>query len=194
MTLKFSFLKKSKMTKQQEKLWQTLTFFVRLLALSIPLYLIISLGVNLYSLQYSVATNSYWVLKFTGFHVVQDGASLTVGHESDLKQPFSFTISEDSTAWKSMLFFFALVFAVPAIPNRKRLLGLLAGLPLLWIGNLARVWGIVMIESNYGIQAALIAHDYLWRAGLIALVLLLWVFWLRFSKDNIQTYRKEIKQ
>ncbi len=175
---------RSRFNQEQQKLWHTLTFLVRLIVLSIPLYLIISLGINLYPLQYAVATNSHQILKFTGFHVMQDGASLTVGSESELKQPFSFTISEDSTAWKSMLFFFALVFAVPAIHTKKRLLGLLIGIPLVWIGNLIRVWGIVMVERGYGIQAALIAHDYLWRFGLIALVLVLWVFWLKFSKKQ----------
>jgi exosortase/archaeosortase family protein len=185
MRIKLDSIRKIRLSREQQKLWQTFVFLFRLLVLSIPLYLIISLGISLYPLQYSVATNSYWVLRFTGFQVVQEGATLTVGPESEVRQGFTFTISEDSTAWKSMLFFFALVFAVPAASGRKRLMGLLIGIPLVWVGNLARVWGIVMVERSYGIQAALIAHDYLWRVGLIALVLALWLVWLRFSKTPV---------
>jgi exosortase/archaeosortase family protein len=169
------------LTPKNQKMYKTMTFFWRLIILSIPLYIILTFAIDLGFLQQIIATQSYWMFTFTGFAVAQDGPALTVGLDNEYQQPFYFIISEDSTGWKSMLFMFALVFAVPEIHNRKRLLGLLL-IPAVWVGNLARIWVIVVIERVYGYQAAILAHDYLWRIGLIVLVLGLWLLWLKYMK------------
>lgn len=170
-----------KLDKRNENLYKTLVFFSRLLILSIPLYIILTFAIDLGFLQNIVATQSFWTLSFTGFAVAQDGPALSVGLEDPTRQPFDFVISEDSTGWKSMLFFAALVIAVPEVHRRKRLIGL-ALLPIVWFGNLFRIWIIVMIERVYGLQAAMLAHDYMWRIGLIILVVGLWLIWLRYVK------------
>ncbi|MBI4176344.1 MAG: exosortase/archaeosortase family protein [Candidatus Aenigmarchaeota archaeon] len=165
---------RGRLDEKQARLLNTLYFLVRLLALSAPLYFIISYG-DLYPLQAITASNSALILHGLGYQVAQDGPVVAV---SDGLSSFRFFISEDSTAWKSMLFLFALIFAVPKVRIKKRLLGILWGLPLVWIGNLGRVVGIVLVERSYGIGAALFWHDFLWRAGLVALVLGLWLVWL----------------
>jgi exosortase/archaeosortase family protein len=162
-----------KLTKTQKRFWKTFVFLLRLLILSIPLYVILIFNVDLYALQYSVTANTLWILRGVGYQVVQEGAALTVGAEN----PFFFIISPDSTGWKSMLFLFALIFAVPGVVLKKRVFGLVFGIPLIWIGNLTRVLAIVFIERGYGFEAAMLAHDYLWRLGLISLVLVLWLLW-----------------
>jgi len=165
---------------QQERLFHTFLFFSRLLALSLPLYLIISFG-NLAPFQVFVASLSNHLLNMLGLETVQNGAYLTVGMNNPTKQAFEFLISEDSTGWKSMIFLSALIFAVPKIGISKRMKGLLIGIPVIFLANLSRIIGIVLIERGYSLQAALIAHDYLWRFLLVGIALSLWVFWLRMD-------------
>ncbi len=160
-----------KLTGNEQKLWLTLQFFLRLLILSIPLYFVLLFLADMTALQLLVAGNSAWLLSLSGWQVIQEGPLLNLG-------TFSFLISPDCTGWKSMLFLFALLFAVPRIQNKKRFLGLVIGIPLVWAGNLGRIVMTVLVQDMYGLEAAGFVHDYLWRMGLAVLVLLIWGVWL----------------
>ena len=109
-------------------------------------------------------------------------------------QPFIFMINEDCTGWKSMLFLFALIFSVPGIALKKRLFGLVIGIPLIWIGNIARIVGVVLAQESYGVQTALIIHDYLWQLGLIAIVIIIWVVWLSWARKQKKGILNRIKR
>lgn len=158
---------------KENKHYPVLIFLLRLLALAIPLYLVIWFA-NLYPLQVIVAQHSRFILGTMGFDVIIDGFNMRVGD-------FQFFISEDSTGWKSMMLLFALIFAIPKIAWKKRLIGLL-GIPLIYIGNLGRVISIVLAEKTMGFEAAMTVHDLGWRLGLVVLVLILWVIWLKWAK------------
>jgi len=106
-----SYFFSGELTQGQKKLWGLLQFLTRLSVLAIPLYIILEFGVNLYSWQLAVADHMYWAFTSWGFPITQEGILFKLGGAS----PFAFIISEDCIAWKSMLFFFALVFAVPKI-------------------------------------------------------------------------------
>ena len=164
-----------KLTKEQERLWNTLQFIVRFTIFSIPLYLIIWLNVGMMPLQSLVADHSFLMIDAFGYDVSRDGLLLSVGED----QPFRFLIGEDCTGWKSMLAFAALVIATLGVTLKKRAIGIVVGIPLIYLGNLARIIIVVMAESAYGYDAAIFIHDWLWQAGLIALVLVLWLGWLR---------------
>lgn len=170
-------MKKIKLTPQQKRLWHTLLFLIRFLILVIPLYIILIFQISLLPLQFIVADHASLLLKFFGFEVVQEELILKVGTE-----PFIFYIGEDCVGWKSMLCYFALIFAVLGVSLRKRLIGLLAGLPLIYLGNLARIFLVVLVQQVYGYSAAMFIHDWLWQAGLIALILILWIIWLSWIK------------
>jgi len=166
-----------KLTKEQQRLWRTLQFIIRFTAFSIPLYLIIWLNAGMLPLQLIVADHATWAIGAAGFDVGREGLLLSVGRD----RPFTFLIGEDCTGWKSMLAFVALVMAALGVSMRKRALGIAAGIPLIYLGNLARILLVVMAEAAYGYEAALFLHDWLWQAGLIALVLVLWLGWLRYD-------------
>jgi exosortase/archaeosortase family protein len=157
------------LTTEQERMKETMVFLLRLLVLAVPLYFIIFF-VDLYPLQSAVAYNSFLVMEGMGLSPLVEGANMQVGE-------FTFFISKDSTAWKSMVFLTAMIFAVPGVLLKKRLWGLLIGLPLVYIGNLGRVVGIVFVEQGWGYEAAMFTHDILWRAGLIVLVVGIWLVW-----------------
>lgn len=165
---------KLKLTQREERLKDTVVFFTRLIVMAAPLYAIIFF-VDLYPLQAMIAGHSFLLLEGIGLSPQLDGVGMIVGD-------FHFFISKDSTAWKSLLFLAALVVAVPGIAWRKRAWALGLGIPLVYLGNLGRVVGIVLTEQAFGQAAALAVHDYLWRFGLIALVLGIWLVWLKKAR------------
>ena len=170
-----------KMTPEQKKLWDILWFLIRLLILAIPLYLVIFLAVDMTSLQVTVASQTSYILDNLGFNVMQDGYHIIVG---TIENHFYFMINEDCTGWKSMLFLFALIFAVPAIAWKNRLAGLIVGIVIVWVANLGRVLGVVLAERMWGLDFAMALHDYGYRLGMIAVVLLVWLVWLSLSREN----------
>ena len=123
-----------RLTKRQESLKSTLEFLVRLTIFSVPLYVILYSQGILMPMQLLVAGNVEFVLHIAGFGVAREGALLIVNNSHQ----FAFFISEDCTGWKTVLLLAALIFAVPRVKNNHRLIGLIAGIPLIYIGNLVR--------------------------------------------------------
>jgi exosortase/archaeosortase family protein len=162
------------LTAEQQRLWDTFLFLAKVLVLSLPLYFVILSGVNLSGLQMLDATVASSILRSVGFPVLQNGALITAGDP-----PFTFYLTEDCTAWKSGLFLFALVFAVPAVTMRKRLIALGLGVPIIWLGNQARIIGVVLTERATNVQFAMFTHDFFWRAFLVFLVLGIWLLWIK---------------
>lgn len=146
-----------------------LLFTAKLLVLSGPLYVTLLLA-DLSPLQLLVASHAEMALHALGLAPFREGAALSVSS-------FHFFISPDSTGWKAFLLFGALVLAVPAVTWKRRAIALTAGTGVLYLANVGRVTGIVLIEQWWGREAALLAHDYLWSAGMVALVLALWLGW-----------------
>ncbi len=172
---------------KNKALFETLLFLVRLLVLAIPLYMVMYFSVDLSPLQSFVAWEASIVLDEMGYQVERTGSFMIV-HGGSYAQPFRFYISPDSSGWKSLLLLSALMIAVPKVPWKKRSIGLSIGLPIVWLGNLARVVSIVVIERSYGLEAGMLVHDMLWRLGLSALVLALWLGWLHLAiKQNRPT-------
>ncbi len=174
-------LRKAKLTAQQERLWRVFVFLARLLALSVPVYIIISFA-DLSPLQAFTTGMLAWVMEGMGYSVSVQGFLLTVG--TGMAQPLVFFISADCTAWKSMLFFAALAVAVPGISWRKRGMGMLAALPVIWAVNLFRIIVSVHAINSYGMEFGMFLHDVLWQIGLAALVLVLWAAWLQAAKNK----------
>lgn len=171
-------MKIQKLTREQKKMWNTIKFLLRLMVFSVPLYIMLWLNLSLLPLQNMIADQITWILAAFGFAVTKNNLILSVGTEN----PFIFFIGPDCTGWKSMLAFVALIFATMDTGKRKRLFGLVFGIPLIYLGNLFRIVLVVFIERGFGLEAALFFHDWLWQAGLIALVLCLWLVWLKWEK------------
>ncbi|MBU0953401.1 MAG: exosortase/archaeosortase family protein [Nanoarchaeota archaeon] len=170
--------------KNTKRLNSTLTFLVRLLVLSIPLYIILFF-IDFFPIQEMTAIHSVAILQALGIWWAREGATVTILSGTDF---FTFIISPDSTAWKSLVFLVALVVAVPKIDLEKRVFGLAIGLPIVWLVNIGRVLAIIGAEQTFGRDAALLTHDVLWRFGLIALVLGIWIVWLRFSLPKKKSF------
>ena len=174
---------KPKLSKQQEQYWEVLIFLMRLLLLSIPLYIILSVPGLLYSLQLWTANFTTLLLQTLGFPATQDGVWITINYADN---PFTFIISEDCTGWKSIMFLFALLFAIKKAVLKSRLAGLLAGAVTLLVANMLRILAVVYAERLWGQDFAMILHDWLFRYGLVLLVLGLWVFWMVYLNKKFK--------
>ena len=182
---------KTKLSKEQKKLYETLLFIAKLIIFSIPLYIILNLQGLLLPLQMLVTNNVYLILKSIGFNAMKNGILLT-------GEGIAFFISEDCTGWKSMLFLAALLFAVPKVPKMKRFIGLLIGIPIIYIGNLYRILLVVFVWKVYGQGASNLLHDYLWQIGLVSLVLVIWIIWLlwigRIGRNKEITFLNRLRK
>ena len=167
--------------RNQRRMLGILIFLVRLFLLSIPLYLIIALGTNMLPLQTIVAEQSAYVLGVSGYRTSIEGTVVSSDAPGS-GYTFMFMIDPDCTGWKSMLFLFALILAVPGIMWNRRAVGLAIGLPLLWAVNVIRIVLIVMTETAYNVSTALFVHDVIWQTGLIAVVLGYWAAWLKWAR------------
>lgn len=182
-------MKFPKLTKGQQKQWEILQFLLRLLVLSIPLYLILWLNPSMLHIQRAVTDHSHMVLTAMGLEVESTDLIIMIG----TYRPFVIYIGPDCTGWKSMVAYFALLLATMGVTMRKRALGLLAGIPLIYAGNIFRIVMVVVIEGTWGREAATFFHDFLWQVGLTALVIILWLAWLRwdFIKKHIIALREK---
>jgi exosortase/archaeosortase family protein len=72
------------------------------------------------------------------------------------------------------------------VSMKRRVLGLVLGIPAIWLGNLGRVVGVVMAKDVWGIENAMLVHDWVFQAGLIVIVLGIWIIWLLSSKGKIK--------
>jgi len=169
----------------QRKLFATFVFLAKMLVFAIPFYAIMSIPGILLPLQDIVSQNVESILRFMGFAVSRHGFLLTAGG-------IAFFISEDCTGWKSMTLLTALIFAVPGVKLKKRLVGATVGIAAIYAGNLVRIIAVVSIWNGYGYALASLVHDYLWQAGLVSLVLALWVCWMVWAGKIETTFFKRI--
>jgi len=167
---------KRKLTEKQKRLLNLEKFLLRLVALVVPVYLIITLGVSLLPLQLEAARESAWALQAIGYQTELAGTGIAVDFGGI--SPFFFVITADCTGWKAMLFLAALTIAVPLRSWRQRLACIIPGIAILWGVNLLRVAAVVVAYTSFGYRTAMLVHDYLWQVGLGAAALVIWVAWM----------------
>jgi exosortase/archaeosortase family protein len=160
-----------------KRLFATLMFLARLLALSLPLYVVPLYPALLLPLQDAVAGSSHGALLFFGFSAERDGLFITITSG----EPFGLFIGPDCTGWKSAVLFIALLIAPAGIAWRKRALGAAIGLPALYAANIARIATVASAGAGISEGIALLLHDFLWQWGLTIAVLSLWACFLMWS-------------
>jgi len=98
----------------------------------------------------------------------------------DTTRSFSFTVVSECGAIEVMAIFLAAVLAFPA-PWWKRLLGLAAGLPLMYGVNIFRlsVLGVIGALDTNG-KWFKFAHEYVWQAVYIVFVVAVWLAWVEY--------------
>jgi len=97
------------------------------------------------------------------------------GQTVSVQDGMSFQIIYQCSGLFLMAIYTAAVLAYPATLREKGL-GLLVGLPLLFLANLVRL-ALLGIIGKFFPQFFELSHEYLWQGIFIVFVLLLWTFW-----------------
>lgn len=161
---------------EQKKYGFILDFIIRFIILALPFYYIRSCNYDFEFFRIFVTKHTYYLAKLLGTSVelVSDTSIFITTQPKNVQ----IDIIADCVGWKSALAFCALVCALPAVSVKKRLKGILAGLPIIYIANIIRLSLLAKIVSSYGTDAFDIWHTFFFREGLVVLIFLLWVFWV----------------
>ncbi|NUM54547.1 MAG: archaeosortase/exosortase family protein [Candidatus Hydrogenedentes bacterium] len=103
-----------------------------------------------------------------------------VARSSETPPPrFTFSLVPDCGALPSMSIFLAALIAFPA-PLRKRILGLIAGVPILYGINLARLVCLAVIGAYWSDDPGVFefAHQYVWQSIYVLIVVGVWLLWV----------------
>lgn len=99
---------------------------------------------------------------------------------------FDFRIVPDCGAIPSFAIYFAAVIAFP-VSVRKRLVGIIAGLSLLYIVNIARLVFLGFLgafDSTPDRRWFTFIHEYIWQSIFLLFVVVVWLLWIEFIVRN----------
>ena len=153
----------------QRKLRGALVFLTRLLALAVPFHIMIGYA-DLSLLQQMTARSVHALLSVFEVGVSLNGAVLRF-------DGFDVLVSRDSTGWKSAFFLTALIVATRA-RQKEKVIGVFLLVPAIYAINVMRV-AVTAYSAFYGVEVFNALHDYLWQAGMVFVVLALWIMWLK---------------
>ena len=170
-----------KFTPFQLRLWAALVFLSRFAVLAIPFHMILWTNFDAFFLQAIVAKGVFYLLSFSGIFVTQADNFLYV------QTPFlwSIEIIKDCVGWKSFLAFAGLVFAVRGASTKTRIVGVFLGAPVIFFGNIIRIYTSIYASLIFGVETFQLIHDVLWQWGLIMIVLMAWLCWMKHFKVGI---------
>lgn len=89
---------------------------------------------------------------------------------------FPVKIIEECTGFYEAIIFLAAVLAFPT-SWRKKGIGVLLGLPLIYLFNLLRIMMLIVVGRYYR-QAFDFMHLYFWQATMIIMITSVWLLWL----------------
>ncbi len=175
----------SNFTPQQKKMAFILEFLLRFLVSAVPIYLIMYFDVDLFALESIEAEQIQFFLGLFGveaaIHIITIGTRIVPALRIN-EIMTDIAIDSACTGYRSMFAFAGLVFAYPRVPMKKRLYGLLMGIPIIYAVNIARVVSTIMAAVWFGKGYIDVVHTILWREGLIFIILILWIIWLKKIK------------
>ena len=174
------------MNRSDKRLFNVFKFLVKFNLFAIPLYIILVLGWHFAELQQLTANITYGILNWAGASPSIDGYLISIPIKNGT---WAALINWDCTGWKSILAFFALVMATD-LPMRRKMYGLLL-VPLIYVINIFRIFFMFFYVRTFDLAHYEIVHAIVWSWGLILVILVLWIFWLKHDFVKIiDKYRK----
>lgn len=92
-------------------------------------------------------------------------------------------IDVDCTAIQLAALYAALVIAYPVAPKTK-LIGLMVGLPLIFVANLLRLLGVALASEHLSQNLFSFTHDFLFKVVMMFVVIGLWGWWLQTARNH----------
>ena len=149
----------------------------------IPLFLLYLAGIVSFSfgietfpnlvdrLSESAALLCYWMLVPFTEHVSISGTIVTY-------DGFNVQVIGECTGVMEFMIFGAALLAY-RVSWSKRLIGVLIGIPTLFVFNVIRIVGLLFV-GRYASEMFDIAHIYFWQAGTVLVICGLWMAWIHF--------------
>lgn len=170
------------LTKKQKKLWKTLIFLVKFGIASIPIYLVILFDMNFFVLQEKVARQTNSIINFLGTNSTIKYCNTSEcnpnppGMPTIIFQSRAIGIDRACTGYRSFFALVGLMLAVPCIKKEKRIRGIFLALVIIYAANLIRLVSTFYLS---GILDFDLVHGLMWREGMIAVVFISWILWLK---------------
>ena len=101
--------------------------------------------------------------------------------EANKSKMMPFSVIPECGAIEVMAIFASAVLAFPA-RWKKRILGIIIGIPVLYGVNILRLTCLAIIGAWYDRSVFNFAHEYVWQGIYIVFVLFLWLVWVEFDK------------
>ena len=151
------------------------------------LFLIIFIFYSFFSTYFEaeITMVSSWTAGLLGFILNLFGMNAhTSGPLLNLNK-FSISVVAECTGLFEMFIFLAAILAFPA-NYKKKLLGLLFGIPVLYIFNILRMIGITVL-GNWNPKTFKFFHLYFWQVAGILIIGGMWLFWI----EKVVKYERE---
>ena len=144
------------------------------------LVLVILIGIGFSQLFTRYHDNVLWMMELTAaiagnfVSIFSDEVFHSGVHVS--YKGFSVEIIDECTGLFEMLIYLAAVFSFSA-PIRKKIIGVLMGLPAIFIFNAIRII-LLLVVGAYSYKTFNFMHLYLWQVTLIIMIATIWIGWL----------------
>lgn len=113
----------------------------------------------------------------TGFSLSLLGMSADVSGKIISLSNFSIQVIGECTGLFEMLIFLAALIAYPA-NYKKKLLGILLGLPFIYLINIIRMV-FISVVVNWRPETFDFLHVYFWQVAMIFIILSAWILWIQ---------------
>lgn len=176
-----------KLNKRNKKLLFLFFFLLGFLILAFPLYLIEFMHIDLFGFEMLVTQQVSLLLKASGIEHMINVVLYKTYTIPAIQIPNIPVIAIDiaCTGIRSMFAFIALVFALPLVDKKKRFKALIWGLPTIYIVNILRIYTTILVGLSISTKALDIVHTILWREGLVLLIIVMWIYWIKHEKIKL---------
>lgn len=100
------------------------------------------------------------------------------------QRAFEVDIIPECVGWLGMFAIAALILAYPRVPWKKRMLGILVMVPIMYALNVLRLATSIFSAYSVNIEAFEWTHTVLWRTFSVGFALLFWLFWIYFIVEE----------
>lgn len=161
---------KQDFNERQRKLYDTSIFLGKMLIAGAVFQTILFLYPDTYGIQAFFTRITAGTLNVIGMPATSEGILIFL-------EESSYRVTQDCLGWKSIAAFTGLMFASSdEVLDHRNFVVL--GIAALLMGNLVRVVTTIYL-SHANIISFEIIHGLFWKWGLTALVMALWLYWLR---------------
>jgi exosortase/archaeosortase family protein len=163
---------------KDKKFLLDLLYFVGVLAIAAVLLTYIS------AIKPDMTYEKELVASHTGTALRAVGVPADVADDVIIIDSLQVRIIPECVGWMGVFAVVALILAYPAVEWKKRMLGLIVFIPLMYFVNILRLTTTIFAGYHYGMDVFDFVHSFLWKTVLIGFALLFWILWLHFIVDE----------